>query len=358
MEELKNILMRSSNIMNATETIIDDRDEIDRQAAEEARQKKIDKYLSIEEAKQLEQGDPKKNTTAYYIKHTLNRDIEEKKANTIKTGFKQFDDLTGGIMPGLYLIGAAPSIGKTTFCLQLADTIAEQNKEVLYFSLEQSRRELIIKSLNRFSDEGITREELENDENKRSAAIDKYLNAVADRVQIFDGTAARQYKNIHYHIINNIKSKPLVIIDYLQIIELEKYRPGQNGEKTIISRGNIKEDLKAITSDLASIAHNHGLTIIVISSFNRSNYYMPVNQGAFKESGDIEYSADVAIGLQLDIFNDENIDKETAKIIIESDKAKQQDPRPVLIKILKNRNCALGVIPFDYYTSKDLFTEA
>lgn len=358
MDTIQDILKRQlEEAHDSTAGIIDDREEIDRQAAEEARQKKLDNYLSREEAKQLKQGDPRKNTTAYYIYNVLDKDIEETKESTIKTGFKQFDDLTGGIMPGLYLLGASPSIGKTTFCLHLADLIAAQEKQVLYFSLEQSRRELVIKSLNRFADESTTREEIETDTAKRKASIEKYLASVGDRIQIFDGTAARQYKNIHYHIINNLEKKPFIIIDYLQIIELDRYTQDGDG-KTITSKGNVKEDLKAITSDLATIAHNHGITIIVISSFNRGNYYMPVNLGAFKESGDIEYSADVAIGIQLDIFDTEYIDKETSKQILATDEAKAQDPRPVLIKVLKNRNSRLGSVKFNYHTSKDLFIEA
>ena len=50
------------------------------------------------------------------------------------------------------------------------------------------------------------------------------------------------------------------------------------------------------------------ITIIVISSVNRANYMQPIDFESLKESGGIEYSADVIWGLQLQCLNDSMFD--------------------------------------------------
>ena len=69
------------------------------------------------------------------------------------TGFPNLDILTGGLKPGVFIIAAPPSAGKTTFIKQLADQVAEINAgvPVLFFSYEQSAAELRTKTLARLS---------------------------------------------------------------------------------------------------------------------------------------------------------------------------------------------------------------
>ena len=75
---------------------------------------------------------------------------ESVNTEVIPTGFEALDSmLDGGLYEGLYCIGAISSLGKTTFALQMADQIAAQGHEVLVFSLEMSRNELIAKSISR-----------------------------------------------------------------------------------------------------------------------------------------------------------------------------------------------------------------
>ena len=68
----------------------------------------------------------------------------------VKTGFNNLDTLLmGGVYPGLYVVGAISSLGKTTFVLQLAETFAKQGKQVLFVSLEMSRLEIVSKMISR-----------------------------------------------------------------------------------------------------------------------------------------------------------------------------------------------------------------
>lgn len=92
-------------------------------------------------------------TIDYYIGTSYLEEIKKASRYPLKkTGFKQLDgELNGGIREGLYIIGAIPSLGKTTFTLQLADNIAKQNNKVIIFSLEQSRFELVSKAISRLT---------------------------------------------------------------------------------------------------------------------------------------------------------------------------------------------------------------
>ena len=97
--------------------------------------------------------------------------------------------------------------------------------------------------------------------------------------------------------------QPVVIIDYLQL--LAPHEP----------RATDKQNTDKAVMELKRASRDYKLPIIAISSFNRQNYNTPVSMEAFKESGAIEYSSDVLIGLQFkgvgkdfDIFEAKNKD--------------------------------------------------
>ena len=344
LEEIKEIAQKMKE--ENPGAIIDDRAELDAAAIKEATKAKLKKYNDEETDKIIKQyGCGEQNTTSYYIENLIEEELNSFQAATTSSGFKQFDEITGGIMPGLYIIGAAPSMGKTTFCLQLADQIAANGRKVIYFTLEQTRRELITKSLNRFTDKEKTRDDIIKDPDTRKEAAQKYIEAVGDNIQIVDGTQARKYNHIEAIINNNLEFNPVIIIDYLQII--------QNGK----SKGNLKLDLDEITSNLEALAKNHNLTIILISSINRSNYYLPANFAAFKETGGIEFSADISIILQLDLFDINYSEKDQAANIQMAEEMKRQNPRKIEAVILKSRSYGLKSMKFEYYADKDLFIE-
>ena len=83
---------------------------------------------------------------------TFESDLEAfRKFPEVKTGFENLDAKQGRLAPGLYVLGAVPSLGKTSFCLQMADNIAQAGNFVMYFALEQNRLELTTKSLSRLT---------------------------------------------------------------------------------------------------------------------------------------------------------------------------------------------------------------
>jgi replicative DNA helicase len=116
----------------------------------------------------------------------------------------------------------------------------------------------------------------------------------------------------------------------------------------------------SIVRGLKKMQGDHGLVVFVISSFNRQNYLTPVDFESFKESGGIEYTADVVWGLQLQILNEPLFDKD--KQIKEKrekvKEAKRADPREIELVCLKNRyGWANYSCNFKYYPRCDLFVE-
>ena len=144
----------------------------------------------------MQEVDTADNSIGQYI--TGGRMQEEIKAfiaaSDVKTGFYQFDRLAGGLYPGLYVIGAISSLGKTTFVQQLADNVAAAGKPVLFFSLEMSMLELASKSISRKTAQldyanavsslkiraGVTSRLVEQ-------ATEAYTAAVGDKLQVIEG---------------------------------------------------------------------------------------------------------------------------------------------------------------------------
>ena len=295
--------------------------------------------------------------------------IEDKSLyKATKTGFENFDEiLGGGVRDGrLYALGAISSLGKTTFALNIADNVAKAGRDVLIFSLEMSRVEWQIKSLSRQTyqrcvDKQINanvcavssmklltgRKELTEEQTKTlNNAITEYAKA-SKRIYIKEGIGDVGHNQIRDTIENFrqvTNSRPLVIIDYLQLMSSPEPK-SRLLDKQIVDK-NVLE-LKRMTRDF-------NLPIIVISSFNRDNYTTSASFQAFKESGAIEYSADVVIALELDVTRDDK-GKATEEAINE---AKNKNPRDVKLVILKNRFYkAWTTTFFNYHPAFDYFEE-
>lgn len=300
-----------------------------------------------------------------YLSGKYSKDLKSfQSVSKIKTGLDNLDKTIGGVAPGLYVLGAIPSLGKTTLIHQIADNMAIAGYPVLFFSLEQTPMELVSKSLARESfklnrDSEITAWALQNDfltDEKRqlaSNAFSRYRSAVADRLNIIPGIHSISLDDIISVVENFIAETgktPVVIIDYLQIIGLE----GMNSDKMRIDR---------ITSSLKQLQSRNDLALFVISSFNRSNYMQIVDYESFKESGHIEYSADAIWGLQLQVLSSDEfkaLDSKSGSGTTSRkrelvDDAKRQQPRKIELKALKHRNHPLYSVGFIYHSAHDFF---
>lgn len=271
-----------------------------------------------------------------------------------KTGYGNLDAVQP-LYPGLYVLGAISSLGKTTFCHQMGDQIAKNGDPVLYFSLEQNQLEMVTKSLARITAQmspekavsainirrGTKNEAIKN-------AIEAYKAYAANMHVIecnFGVTVDKIVDDVKKFIIETGKN-PVVIVDYLQIIQ-----PAD-------PRQNTKDAVDSNVRALKKLQSENDLVLFLIASLNRQNYLTPVDFESFKESGGIEYTADVVMGLQLAIMNDDIFNKE-GKLKEKREKvkeAKKAIPRKVELVVLKNRyGVASYSCGFTYNPMYDLF---
>ena len=326
----------------------------------------------------LVNSDPLEAERAAYLERSAARQLKAFKekikdaVNTpqIRTGYRQLDEkLGGGLFPGLYVIGAISALGKTTFVLQAADQMAQKGQDVLFFSLEMSSFELIAKSLSRLMFihcggdvknakttrvilNGGLHDKFSREEKELMGKAESEYGEYAGRLFIHEGLADIGVERIRLEIKRHISftgSAPVVIIDYLQIL--------QAPDKLIVDKRLAVDEnivnLKRISRDL-------DIPVIGVSSFNRENYNTSVSLASFKESGGVEYTADCVIGLQLAEIDGKgdgtDSQKGSIKKTIESELNK--DPRKIQLRILKNRNGARGAgIYYDYYPRFNFFAE-
>lgn len=300
-------------------------------------------------------------STANYLQDFINGIAESVNTPYTPTGFTNLDKLLdGGLYEGLYFCGAISSLGKTTLMLQICDQIAQAGGDVLIFSLEMARNELISKSISRQTllDVLQNKGDIRNAKTARGVTcglryqkysqtekdlIQRSITAYsqyADHIYIYEGVGDMGVDQVREKIQKHISftgRKPTVLIDYVQILAPADVRASdkQNTDKAVLELKRISRDYK--------------LPIIAVSSLNRDNYKGKINMAAFKESGAIEYGSDVLIGLQL---------KGSDKKDFDVDEAKSKNPREITLIILKNRNGATGgKIEFEYYPLFNYFKE-
>ena len=298
-----------------------------------------------------------------YIDTLMSSEIDSfKEAKNRRTGFADLDEKAKGLYAGLYVVAAISSLGKTTFCHQIADQLAEMGEDVLFFSLEQSRLELVSKSLARRTAQKDITKAVNSLSIRRGylpeqvlTAADEYKKGIADRLSIIEGNFSCNISFIGDYIrryIQKTGKKPVCFIDYLQILQPEQDERGRTQ--------TTKETVDTTVTELKRISREMGLTIFVISSVNRANYLTPIDFESLKESGGIEYTCDVLWGLQLQCMNNTIFDKkegikEKRQKIKE---AKAATPRKIELVCLKNRYGVSSYSAyFDYYPEFDLFVE-
>lgn len=302
----------------------------------------------------------------------------------ISTRFPSFDKiLDGGLHPGLIVIGALSSLGKTTFILNMADAMATAGQDVLIFSLEMSRFELISKIISRRtalkvlkwigSGKNVSMKMAKS--NLGVSDFKRWDNYSAGELQVLNecmaelqDTAAR-----NLYIKEGLQSigpaeiradierhkrmtgrAPVVMVDYLQILKSPDTRmtDKQKTDENVVAMKRISRD--------------YNIPVIGVSSFNRDNYLVPVNMAAYKESGALEYTSDILIGLQYDgmdyLEGETDKDKNRAARIRALFKENEQtinEGKPVKIqaKILKNRSGKRGSCTLDYLPLFNLYID-
>ena len=243
----------------------------------------------------------------------------------IPTGFEKLDStLDGGLYEGLYVVGGVSSLGKTSYVMQIVDQVAAAGHDVVIFSLEMSKSELIAKSLSRLTmiisqekgktltvaktPRGITDGKryanyTAKEKDLIQAACERYAG-YANNIAIREGIGNIGVKQIRKAVLQHISfrgKRPVVVIDYLQILAPVDIRATdkQNTDRAVLELKRLSRDLK--------------IPVVCISSLNRASYSNKISMEAFKESGAIEYSSDVLLGLQFTGAGSSEFDIDKAK---------------------------------------------
>ena len=346
------------------------------QAEEQAQKAGEEQQADAAKLKEDERAQLEAESAAAYCGEFM-RQIKNKAFHeSIKTGFPVLDNaLEGGLFPGLSVIGAVSSLGKTTFALQIADNIARQGRSVLFFSLEMGRAELIAKSLSRITFESgakvayakTTRKILSGklfadalkgepgELDTINGAIDEYFAQIAKNLYIIEGTGDIGAEDIADKVKRHKEAfgrAPVVIVDYLQILKPES------------DRLTDKQATDRAVLTLKRLSRDFDTQVICISSFNRDNYNEPVNMRSFKESGAVEYGSDYCIGLQYAGMDYQSGEKEQARlqriyslIHENTEKAKKGASQQIEVKILKNRNGRRDTVTLDFWPMFNTFRE-
>ncbi|TPW13894.1 MAG: replicative DNA helicase, partial [Halothiobacillaceae bacterium] len=230
----------------------------------------------------------------------------------VSTGFIDFDNMTSGLQSSdLIIIAARPSMGKTTFAVNIGENAAiKHGLSVAIFSMEMPGEQLAMRmmsSLGRIDQHRLRTGKLSNDDWPRITSAVGLLN----EAKIFiDDTPALSPTELRARCrrLKREHGLDLVIIDYLQLMQVPGIKENRTGEISEISRS-----LKALAKELH-------VPVIALSQLNRSLEQRPNKRpimSDLRESGAIEQDADVITFIYRDeVYNEDSPDKGTAEIII------------------------------------------
>ncbi len=230
----------------------------------------------------------------------------------VATGLLDFDRMTAGLQKGdLIVVAGRPSSGKTSFALNIAEHAAIKDRvPTAIFSMEMSAEQLVLRflsSLGRIDQSHVRTGQLEEADWPRLTATVQLLTGTPlyiDDMPVLSPTEvrARARRLKHRHGLG------LVIVDYLQLMQVSKTTENRTMEISEISRG-----LKAMAREL-------DVPVIAISQLNRNLEQRPNKRPVMsdlRDSGSIEQDADLIVFIYRDeMYNTESTDRGTAEIII------------------------------------------
>ncbi len=306
-------LMR--NLINAATLIIEKGHELDLN---------VDSYIDEAENLIFQVAENKFKPSFFSMKDIVMENIQtiellsQKKQSVIgvPTGFTELDRLTSGLQPSdLIIVAGRPSMGKTAFCLNVAQYVAairENPTPVGVFSMEMSKEQLVTRLLS--SESEIDHSKLragmlsQGDWRRLSEAASKLIEAHmfiddSPSMSVLEVRArARRLKKEH--------GLGLLIVDYLQLMK---------GRTFIESR---VQEISEISRSLKALAKELNIPVIAISQLSRApekreNEAKKPRLSDLRESGAIEQDADVILFIYRDeVYNKDSDKKGTAEIII------------------------------------------
>ncbi len=231
----------------------------------------------------------------------------------ISSGFSLFDEKTSGLQRSdLIIIAGRPSMGKTSFAMNLAENAAlSGDKSVAVFSMEMPGEQLALRmmaSLGRIDSHNLRTGKLDDQDWPR---LTSSVNMLSRAKLYIDDTPALSPTELRARcrrLKRDQNGLDLVIVDYLQLMQISGTSENRATEISEISRA-----LKALAKEL-------DVPVIALSQLNRSVEQRPDKRPVMsdlRESGGIEQDADVILFIYRDeVYNPESNEKGTAEILI------------------------------------------
>ncbi|NOH99077.1 replicative DNA helicase [Vibrio sp. 99-70-13A1] len=232
----------------------------------------------------------------------------------VDTGFNDLNKKTAGLQGSdLIIVAARPSMGKTTFAMNLCENAAmKQDKPVLIFSLEMPAEQLMMRmlaSLSRVDQTKIRTGQLDDED---WARISSSMGILMDKKNMYiddsSGLTPTEVRSRARRIAREHDGISMIMIDYLQLMRVPALSENRTLEIAEISRS-----LKALAKEL-------NVPVVALSQLNRSLEQRadkrPVNSD-LRESGSIEQDADLIMFIYRDeVYNPDSSLKGIAEIIL------------------------------------------
>lgn len=231
----------------------------------------------------------------------------------LATGFTDFDAMTSGLQPAdLIIVAGRPSMGKTSFAMNMAEHAAIQSKRpVAVFSMEMPGDALAMRmmsSLGRIDQHRVRTGKLEEDEWPRLTSA---VNILAGAPMFIDDTPALSPTEVRARARRLKRDQGdlgLIVLDYIQLMQVPGVTENRATEISAISRS-----LKALGKEL-------NVPVVALSQLNRSLEQRPNKRPVMsdlRESGAIEQDADLIVFIYRDeVYHEDTNDKGVAEIII------------------------------------------
>lgn len=232
----------------------------------------------------------------------------------VSTGYSDLDKMTAGMQPSdLIIVAARPSMGKTTFAMNLCEHAAlTQDKPVLIYSLEMPSDQIMMRmlaSLGRIDQTKVRTGQLDDEDWARlSSTMGLLIESGKMYVDDSSGLTPTEVRSRARRIARDHGGISMIMVDYLQLMRVPGYADNRTLEIAEISRS-----LKALAKELEC-------PVVALSQLNRSLEQRadkrPVNSD-LRESGSIEQDADLIMFIYRDeVYNDNSAEKGTAEVII------------------------------------------
>lgn len=263
--------------------------------------------------------------TAYY-RHR--QSVDSGKGGYVPTGFRSLDRMLGGglLNTGFYILAARPGMGKTTFALEVADTVAEQTGPVLFVSLEMDEEQLAAKRLARAASIGydsLMMGMLSAEERERSAKFSAQLA----KVPLYSNKKPSATVDDIANLARKVRGLKLLVIDYFGLI------------RTVGHQRNRYEAMTEVSGQIKALARKLHKPILCLAQINRENTNRQDKRpqlSDLRDTGALEQDADGVIFLHCpNYYNTEKPDP--------------WSPDPMEIILAKNRHASTGVCNAAFY---------